>query len=94
MIMDTTIKRAAQIELRRLGFTRTSTSKSGSSYYERINIDVRSADFGEVDTARLADHYHPTNFNGIEIDVSGFLDAREVIEEIQESFGAKPPCMI
>lgn len=87
--MNTTpqmIKRAAQAELRRLGFVRLDASNSGSSYYERINIDLSKPIFGTTDHVRLADHHHPTVFNGCEYDVSGFESLEDVIASIREDF--------
>lgn len=62
------------------------TSKSGSSYYERHNIDLSKPNFGTTDLVRLADHHHPTVFKGYEYDVSGFEDLEDVIKEIREDF--------
>ena len=86
--MDSTsiLRRAASKELRRLGFTRTGTSDSGSNYYHRIIIDTHHPRFGEEDTARLATHYHPTVFYGSEFDISGFIDLDDLIDEIKEAF--------
>ena len=84
--MDKEIKHAAQKELRRLGFTLLRTSPSGSSYYERMNIDMLKSNFGTTDQARLSDHYHPTNYNGSEFDTSGLTDAGELVLEIREDF--------
>jgi len=80
------IKRAVQAELRRLGFTRMDTSKSGSSYYERHNSDLSKANFGTTDQVRLSDHIHPTVFSGYEYDVSGFEDLEDLLSEIREDF--------
>lgn len=87
---DKIIKRVAQAELRRLGFTRIGTSNSGSSYYERHNSDLKQPSrFSTTDLVRLSDHYHPTVFDGYEYDVSGFEDLEDILAEMRKDLATQ-----